>query len=233
MNKIWLGMIIIALSVLCFIDAQKVVPAMLEASNKAFSLSLKLCAIYALWLGIFRVLEATGFNVVLSKLLRPVIRFLFGPIPERASEYIALNFSANLLGLGSAATPMGTAAMTALEDGSVYATNAMIMLMVINASSIQLLPTNIISLRQAANSQSPSDIILPSILATVVSLIFSVILVKICCALFIRKRERTDGEPDIKRRKGRRTVLPPPVTISVKESVKGTIEESAKGADKA
>ena len=92
---------------------------------------------------------------------------------------IALNMSANMLGLGNAATPMGIKAMQALDDGSGIATDAMIMLIVINATSIQLLPSTVIGLRASAGSLSPADIILPTLLSTICTVTLGITLVKL------------------------------------------------------
>ena len=93
---------------------------------------------------------------------------------------IALNMSANILGLGNASTPMGIKAMQALDDGSGKATFSMIMLLVVNATSIQLLPSTVIGLRSSAGSANPADIILPTIIATAITTICGISLVLFC-----------------------------------------------------
>ena len=100
---------------------------------------------------------------------------------------IALNMSANMLGLGNAATPMGIKAMKRLDDGSGVATPAMIMLIVLNATSIQLLPSTVIGLRASAGSTSPSDIIFPTIVATFCTCALGISLVKLCQKLFKKR----------------------------------------------
>ena len=106
-----------------------------------------------------------------------------------AEKMIALNMSANMLGLGNAATPMGISAMKRLDDGSGKATPAMIMLIVLNSTSIQLLPTTVIGLRASAGSTSPSDIILPTLLATICTCLLGIFLVKACHKIFRRKKK--------------------------------------------
>lgn len=100
-----------------------------------------------------------------------------------------MNVSANMLGIGNAATPMGIKAMQALDDGSGKANFAMIMLIVINATSIQLLPTTVIGLRATAGSSSPADIILPTILATFATTILGIFLVHMIDKLLHRRRQ--------------------------------------------
>ncbi|MDE5911500.1 MAG: hypothetical protein K2H24_04120, partial [Clostridia bacterium] len=111
---------------------------------------------------------------------------------DLALEYITLNFSANLLGMGGAATPLGIKAMECMQDNSQKATDNMILFMVINSTSIQLIPATIIGLRASAGSNAPSDIILPSLLATLISTVTGVILAKLC-ALFTRKKNMVES----------------------------------------
>ena len=144
------------------------------------TLCIELCAVYAVWLGLLEIVNATGLGKKLAKLLRPLIRKLFRVDNEEIEKMIALNMSANMLGLGNAATPMGIKAMQALDDGSGKATFSMIMLVVVNATSIQLLPSTVIGLRANAGSADPADIILPTILATIVTVSIGISLVILC-----------------------------------------------------
>lgn len=179
MNRIWFAMIVLSLCFLIYSNPASVLDTMIEASSGAFSLSLELCAIYAVWLGILELVEASGLGEKLAKLLRPVIRKLFKINDTEAEKMIALNMSANMLGLGNASTPMGINAMKRLDDGSGIATHAVIMLVVLNSTSIQLLPSTVIGLRTAAGSASPADIILPTLISTICTFIMGIILVKI------------------------------------------------------
>ena len=99
-----------------------------------------------------------------------------------------------MLGLGNAATPMGIRAMQSLDDGSGTATPAMIMLIVLNATSIQLLPSTVIGLRASAGSLSAGDIILPTFLATALTTILGIILVKLCEKAFKKRKNRAGGK---------------------------------------
>lgn len=179
-------MVVFSLCTLVFSAPESVVNVMIEASGGAFKLCLELAAVYAVWLGILELVDASGLGQKLAKLLRPVIKKLFKIDNEEIEKMIALNMSANMLGLGNAATPMGINAMKKMDDGSGVATNAMIMLIVINATSIQLLPSTVIGLRAAAGSVSPADIILPTILATMLTSGLGIVLVK----FFGKLRER-------------------------------------------
>ena len=153
--------------------------SMLGASTEAFKLSIDLCAVYAVWLGMLEIVEESGLSEKLARALRPLIRFMFKINDKEAEKLIALNMSANMLGLGNAATPMGIKAMKRLDDGSGIATHAVIMLIVLNATSIQLLPSTIIGLRANAGSTSPADIILPTLISTLCTFVLGIMLVKL------------------------------------------------------
>ena len=180
MNKIWLVMIISSFCMLIWSAPESIVGTMIEASGGALKLCVELIAVYAVWLGILELIDASGLGQKLAKALHPIIKRLFKIDNPEIEKMIALNMSANMLGLGNAATPMGIKAMQAMDDKSGIATPAMIMLIIINATSIQLLPSTIIGLRASAGSVSPDDIILPTILATTVTSVLGIILVKFC-----------------------------------------------------
>ena len=173
-------MMLASLLVLLFVDPGAALSTMIDASTSALTLCIELCAVYAVWLGLLEIVDATGLGKKLAKLLRPLIRKLFRVDNEEIEKMIALNMSANMLGLGNAATPMGIKAMQALDDGSGKATFSMIMLVVVNATSIQLLPSTVIGLRANAGSADPADIILPTILATIVTVSIGISLVILC-----------------------------------------------------
>ena len=179
MNKIWFVMIVLSLCFLLHTNPAGVLDTMIEASGQAFKLSIELCAIYAVWLGILELVEASGLSEKLARLLRPVIKKLFKIDDVETQKMIALNMSANMLGLGNAATPMGINALKRLDDGSGIANHAVIMLIVLNSTSIQLLPSTVIGLRASAGSSSPADIILPTLISTVCTCVLGIILVKI------------------------------------------------------
>ena len=166
MNVFWLLMMLSSIFVMLITNPGGVLNEMISASTDALKLCVELCAIYAVWLGIMELVDASGLSEKLAKLLRPLIRFIFRVEDPQIQKVIALNMSANILGLGNAATPMGIRAMQALDDKSGKANFAVIMLIVVNATSIQLLPTTIIGLRSSAGSQNPADIIIPTLVVT-------------------------------------------------------------------
>lgn len=189
MNKIWVVMMLLGTAALLISNPGATISTLLDASASAVELSISLLGIYAVWLGLLEILEASGLSKKISKLLRPLIKKLFKDANEETQKDISINISANMLGLGNAATPYGIKAMKGLDDGSGVATKSMIMLMVLNATSIQLLPSTTISLRAAAGSSSPADIILPTLLATLISCLTGVGLTLLCGKIFKRKKK--------------------------------------------
>ena len=167
MNKIWFWCIVTSICILLYINPEIVLPSMLEASESTLKLCLSLCAIYSVWMGILQVMEDSGINKKLSKFLTPVTKKIFGNLDEATNELICMNISCNILGMGGAATPLGMKAMKRLDDGSGNANRAMIMLIIFASTSMQILPTTVIGLRITAGSTSPSDIILPTIIAAI------------------------------------------------------------------
>ena len=178
MNKIWFIMMITSFCLLLWTGPEKVLTTMIEGASFALKHIVELTAIYAIWLGILELVEASGLGDKLARLLRPIIRKLFKLNDTEAEKLIALNISANMLGLGNAATPMGIRAMKKLDDESGIATPAIIMLIVLNATSIQLLPTTIIGMRASSGSTTPGDIILPTLIVTIFTCLLGIILTK-------------------------------------------------------
>lgn len=193
MNKIWFLMVVGSLGMLLWLSPENALESMLGASAEALTLAVELCAVYAVWLGILELVEASGLSQKLAKLLRPLIRWMFKTKDDEAEKMIAMNMSANMLGLGNAATPMGIEAMKRLDDGSGVATHSVIMLIVLNATSIQLLPTTIIGLRATAGSTSPADIILPTLISTACTFVLGITLVKLFGKLHAKLKQKKRG----------------------------------------
>ena len=179
MNLVWTGVLLVGLGLLTINNVDFAMECMFNGTSNAISLSLKLWGIYTLWLGILKIVEDTGLDKKLAKLLSPTIKLLFGKTDEYTNNQIAVNLTSNLLGMGNASTPSGMNAIAGLDKGSKYATSAMIMVLILNSTSLQLIPTTIIGLRVTAGSTSPSDIILPTLIATIASTIAGVLLVKL------------------------------------------------------
>lgn len=155
--------------------------AVIAGADEAVNLTLTLSGTYLMFMGIVGVLKRTGLMNGAAKLFSPVIRFLF-PNAGAASASIALTFAADLLGLGNAATPFGIRAMEELaaeNPDPARPSYEMCAFIAVNASALQLLPTGVIALRQAAGSAQPGAIVLPSILATLSSFLTAVILTRL------------------------------------------------------
>ena len=165
--------------------------SIMTEAGAAVDLALTLAAVICLWSGIMRVAQSAGLVEMLSKIFSPLLSKIFRGInPKgRAMGYIVLNLTANLLGLGNAATPFGLAAMRELEreeQTGASASNNMILFVVMNTASLQLIPTTVAALRLSAGSSSPLDI-LPAVWITPLS---SVIIVVTAAKIMGGKRER-------------------------------------------
>lgn len=198
MNKIWIFLFVISIIALCFGDPTQVLSGLLTASNSAVKLSFSLCAIYAIWMGLFMILEKSGLSQKLSKFLSPIINKIFGKcnLSNESKQYVSMNISANLLGMGGAATPLGIKAIESMQkdnkDKSTI-TFPMIMLIAISCSSVQLLPTSIIGMLASAGSKDPTAIILPSILCSIISTAIAILLVYLFHFIFDRKKDKKNG----------------------------------------
>lgn len=159
----------------------KVSNAIFASAKDGAALALSLIGVMAFFLGLMKILEEGGAIKALANALRPVIAPLFPQVPRDHPAFgaILLNFAANMLGLGNAATPFGLKAMGELSKlqpvGSTKATNAMCMFLAINTSSITLLPLGLIGVRAAAGATDPASITLPSLLATTCSSVVAIL----------------------------------------------------------
>ncbi len=176
-------MLLLSTVCLLFVDPSLTVQGLLNASNKAVTLSFELCAIYAIWMGIFHILEQTGISKKLTKLLSPLIDLIFGKnkLSKETKEYVSMNISANMLGMNGAATPMGIKSIESMQKdtNASEVTFPMTMLIILSCSSLQLLPTSIVSMLGNAGATTPSSIILPSMIASVLSTTIGILLVRI------------------------------------------------------
>ncbi|NCA66606.1 MAG: spore maturation protein [Clostridia bacterium] len=179
MNILFVIICVVSIGMICLINPESAISVMLEGTRGAVDLSLKMTAIYALWMGILKIMEKSGLSYYVSKIFRPVTKLFFKNESKETQDIISMNLTANFLGMGGAATPLGILAMEKMQDGTERATDNMIMFFVINVTSIQLLPATIIAMRSTAGSHNPSDIILPALIATTVTTLIGIILVKL------------------------------------------------------
>ena len=152
--------------------------------QETVELTLTFLGTICLWNGIMHIAKNTTLIEKMSKILQPVINFLFPDLKKNATakKEISMNMIANILGLGNAATPLGIKAMKTMQKDNTKKdtlSNSMMMFIVINTASIQLIPTNVISIRSSLNSQNPTSIILSVWIATIVAAVVGISLTKI------------------------------------------------------
>lgn len=183
MNYIWCGMIIISIIVSIFTGrVEETINGAFEGAKSAVFTILSFAGIMCFWTGLLKIMEKSGISKKIEKFLKPIINILFPNAGDKAKEYIAMNISANLLGMGNAATPMGIKAMEALDkenDRPLYASKNMCMLVIINTASLQIIPTTIIALRSAAGSSNTFSVIIPIWISSLAALLAAVIPAKL------------------------------------------------------
>lgn len=175
LNYIWGAFILLGIITALFTGRMNdVTNAAISGGKDAVNLSITMLGIVATWTGVIRIAQKGGMIELLSKKMRPMLRFLFPSVPNNhpAQQYIATNFIANFLGLGWAATPAGLEAMkelNKLNKNKKTASHAMCMFLIINMSSVQLVCVNIIAYRAQYNSLNPTEILGACVLATLFS----------------------------------------------------------------
>lgn len=195
-NYIWCGMIIIGIIVGTLTgNIEAVSTAAIEWAETAVELSLGLIGVMALWLGLMKIAEEAGIVRGMGLLVKPIMVKLFPEVPadHPAMGSIVANMAANFFGLGNAATPLGIKAMQELQDlneNKDEASNAMVMFLAINTSSVTLISSSTIAYRSAAGAANPADIIAPTIVATVVSTTVAIVACKLLEKLPKYKREK-------------------------------------------
>ena len=202
MNYLWAGMMLVAIVYGALHGTiPEVTQAALDSSKEAVTLCITMLGILSFWMGLMQIAGASGLIRKMTRGIRPVLRWLFPRIPKGhpAMEQIAVNCIANILGLGWAATPAGLKAMEELKNleeerraaggmgGSRYdpavpkgvASDEMCVFLILNISSLQLIPMNVVAYRSQYGSVNPTAIVGPAILATAVSTLAGVIFCKV------------------------------------------------------
>ncbi|UCJ09251.1 spore maturation protein [Chitinophaga pendula] len=192
LNYVWLAFFLIAFVVALFRLLvlgdygvfSNVMTGMFESAKTGAEISLGLAGIMTFWLGVMRIGEKAGMIQVFARAVNPFFSKLFPGIPERhpAMGSVMMNFSANMLGLDNAATPVGLKAMKELQELNPTpdtATNAQIMFLVLNTAGITIIPTSVIALRIASGSANPADIFIPTLIGTFISFVSGMIAVAI------------------------------------------------------
>ena len=183
MNYLFAGMILLSLIFgIMGGRVQEVSEAALNEGIAAVELVIQLCGGLCLWSGVMKVAQKSGLTDSLSRMMAPILKPLFHPIhpTSEAGKLISMNMVANLIGLGNAVTPLGIAAMRELEKYShnkKKATNNMVMFVVLNTASLQIIPTTTAMLRLAAGSNAPMEIVPAVWIASLCSVISGVLMV--------------------------------------------------------
>lgn len=206
MNYLWAFMILIGVVFAAFNGTLPAITnAALDSAKEAVTLCITMTGVMSFWVGLMKIAEESGIISGLSRRLEPFLRFLFPNLPKGhvANEYIATNMIANVFGLGWAATPAGLKAMEALQELNLencrkkgtgtyrapdIATDEMCTFLIINISSLQLIPVNIIAYRGQYGSVNPTAIVGPALLATICSTLAAIIFCKM--KQFVKNAEK-------------------------------------------
>jgi len=185
LNIVWPFFIIISFSFAILSgNFENLNSSIFEGANDAVTLSINLLGSLCLWSGIMQIASDSSLVKKLSKLLSPILNFLFPSLitNNKIKKEISMNIIANILGLGNAATPLGLKAMESMQKENPKKdtlSNPMMMFIVINTASIQLIPTTVIAIRNSLNSQNPTSIIFPTWIATILAGISGIFVTKL------------------------------------------------------
>ena len=190
LNSIWSVILLIGIIIAAFTgNLEAVSSGILTSTQDAIDLLIVMCGMIAMWNGFLTIAEGSGLIRQLTHYMRPLLRILFPRLPPShpANDYICANFIANIFGLGWACTPTGLAAMKELQHleqqrghSGYRASTEMCTFLILNISSLQLIPVNMIAYRSKYGSAVPLSVIGPSLIATSLTTLFAVLLCKLC-----------------------------------------------------
>lgn len=195
LGKIWVFMIFISLiSAIANGKISELSTSVTEGAGAGISLILSIGGMIILWSSVLEVMKRCGLSEKLSRLLRPVLCRLF-PTAKNSPEVlcdISANVSANLLGLGNAATPAGLSAARGLYSltGNSYVSDDLCMLVVINTASLQIIPTTVAAVRASLGAENPFDILPAVWIATAISQILGIFTAKLCATAYKRRKAK-------------------------------------------
>ncbi|ATD53822.1 nucleoside recognition domain-containing protein [Clostridium chauvoei] len=187
-NYIWFIMIFLGIIIGLFTgNGEGISKAIIGSVDSTVGLVIGLVGLMCFWCGVMKVAEKSGLTNKLARLLRPILKLLFKDAAkdEKALGAIVMNITANMMGLGNAATPFGIKAMQEMDrlnKDKGTASDDMVLFLVLNAACIQLVPSTVISIRAACGSANPGAIIVPAVLASTIAAIVGVI----CCKILQR-----------------------------------------------
>lgn len=169
-----------------------VVNAILAGADLSVKVAFSLIGIMAFWLGMMKIAEKSGLVTIIAKIIKPITKKIFNEIPEDSPAIgdIAMNFSANAIGLSNAATPMGIKAMEELQKENIdktSASNAMCMLLAMNTAGFQLIPATVIAVLISIGYKNPTEIIAPTLLVTSIAFISAIVLAKVFQRFWVKQ----------------------------------------------
>lgn len=190
MNYIFVFLILISIITAIYTGKiEEVTNELLNATQRAVQVSIGLIGIMAFWLGIAKIAQKSGLINLISKLISPILKLIFNELPKNSPAFsnIALNITANALGLSNAATPFGIKAMKDIkkeENKNDVATNSMCIFLAMNTAVFQIVPATVLAILIAAGAKNPTEIILPTFIVTLSSFIFAIIVAKILAKIW-------------------------------------------------
>lgn len=190
MNYIFVFLILISIITAIYTGKiEEVTNELLNATQRAVQVSIGLIGIMAFWLGIAKIAQKSGLINLISKLISPILKLIFNELPKNSPAFsnIALNITANALGLSNAATPFGIKAMKDIkkeENKNDVATNSMCIFLAMNTAGFQIVPATVLAILIAAGAKNPTEIILPTFIVTLSSFIFAIVVAKILAKIW-------------------------------------------------
>ncbi len=201
LNYLWAGMMLVGIIVAAFQgNMGAVCGGVIDSSKEAMELLFVMAGVVSMWNGMLYIANRSGLTELLTKKMRPLLHVIFPrlPLEHKAASYISANFIANVLGLGWACTPTGIQAMKELKrleeergNYSNIASNEMCTFLLLNISSLQLIPINMIAYRSQYGSANPIAVVGPSLVATTLTTILAFFICKVFCSISDR-REKND-----------------------------------------
>lgn len=189
---------ILSTAIMLFISPETFLSTLLAGASKSATLCVSLLSTYCVWLGLMQVWEDSGVSKKVSALLLPVAKKLFKTNDKTTLQAVTMSMSVNLLGISGAATPYGIKA-AALLDKTTDAEYASCMLLALNATSLQLIPTSVIGVRVALGSAAPADILFPTLFTSALSTLLAAVLVRVCILPKGARLQRKTGVQSVQR----------------------------------
>lgn len=187
MNKIWIWIILFSVVIgIINGESQAMTACLFDSASSTVETCINVFGVMSLWAGIMKIAELSGFINKLQVLVRPFMKIIFPEVSRSspALSLIAMNMTANLIGIGNIATPLGIKAMKELQEENTSKkklSKPMMTFIILNTASIELIPSTVLALRTTYGSQNPAEIVFPVLIASFVSAIAGIVLVRCLC----------------------------------------------------